>query len=205
MPPRSSAGKKCPSSRNASSRTEQGRLRIVGGGWRSRRLCIAAAEGLRPTPDRAREMVCNWLGGLFEGARCLDAFAGTGALGLEALSRGADCATFLELSSPACQTLRANLVELECTRAQVICTDALSWLTQYTGQPFDLVFLDPPFGKGFIASVSEQLHVSACLARDAVIYVESERDLPQALLPQRWKLWKEKAVGQVMCRLYHVV
>ena len=194
----------CPDRRKHASPASSGpgRLRITGGSWRSRRLAIAPVEGLRPTPDRAREMLCNWLTGHFEGARCLDAFAGTGALGFEALSRGAAHTTFLDASSLACQTLQTNLQTLGCTQAEVIRTDALTWTGRYEGAPFDLIFLDPPFGQGLIASVCEQLQHSRCLARNTTVYIETEPDLSTDCVPEHWTLWKEKAVGKVVCRLY---
>ena len=122
-----------------------GRLRIVGGEWRSRQLPVADVEGLRPTPDRIRETLYNWLTGWVAGARCLDAFSGTGALGLEALSRGATYATFLEYSPVAARTLKENLTTLKCSKGEVIQTDANQWLNKPSPNPFDLIFLDPPF------------------------------------------------------------
>ncbi|WP_281645863.1 16S rRNA (guanine(966)-N(2))-methyltransferase RsmD [Parendozoicomonas sp. Alg238-R29] len=181
-----------------------GKLRIIGGEWRSRQLPIAAVEGLRPTPDRIRETLYNWLTGWVGGARCLDAFSGTGALGLEALSRGAEHTTFLEYSPTAARMLQENLNTLNCKNAEVIHTDASLWLNQKLAVPYDLVFLDPPFNKGFVAPVCRLLNDNGYLSENGLVYIESEISLGQLGVPDHWQLWKEKTAGQVACRLYRM-
>ncbi|OQX36812.1 MAG: 16S rRNA (guanine(966)-N(2))-methyltransferase RsmD [Oceanospirillales bacterium LUC14_002_19_P2] len=181
-----------------------GQLRIIGGTWRSRKLPVADVEGLRPTPDRVRETLFNWLTGWVDDARCLDAFSGTGALGLEALSRGASETVFLEYSAKAVQTLKSNLQALRADNAKVEQTDALQWLSRPALQTFNLVFLDPPFRKQLLQPVCEQLQSNGWLAQDALVYVEAEKELSPLPVPANWKLWKEKSAGQVISCLYRV-
>ena len=121
-----------------------GRIRIIGGSLRNSRLEVPDRPGLRPTPERVRETLFNWLAPVIAGSRCLDLFAGTGALGVEALSRGAARAQFVERDGRAVQALRANLARLKAADGRVAEADALAWL-QGEAEPFDLVFLDPPF------------------------------------------------------------
>ena len=181
-----------------------GKLRIIGGEWRSRQLPVASVEGLRPTPDRIRETLYNWLTGWVPGARCLDAFSGTGALGLEALSRGATHTTFLEYSPVAARMLQSNLSTLNCKNAEVVHTDASLWLSKKADAAYDLVFLDPPFHKGFVAPICQQLNENGYLSENGLVYIESEVELGQPDVPANWQLWKEKTAGQVTCRLYRL-
>ncbi|MCL6270846.1 16S rRNA (guanine(966)-N(2))-methyltransferase RsmD [Sansalvadorimonas sp. 2012CJ34-2] len=191
-----------PRKRKTTSHNGAGRLRIIGGDWRSRQLPVASVEGLRPTPDRVRETVYNWLTGWVAGARCLDVFSGTGALGLEALSRGAAHTTFLEFSPIAARMLKDNLNTLKCNNAEVIQTDASLWLNQPATEGYDLIFLDPPFNKGMLAPACRQLAENGYLKEDVVIYVETEATLGQPDVPDNWQLWKEKGAGQLVSRLY---
>ena len=124
-----------------------GRLRIVGGEWRGRRLPVLDQPGLRPTPDRVRETLFNWLAPLITGARCLDLFAGSGALGFEAASRGAGRVVMIEKSANVVRVLRENRLLLDARQVEVIHADAGPWLAGQA-EPFDLVFLDPPFCRG---------------------------------------------------------
>ncbi len=172
-------------------------LRIIGGAWRGRRLRFPASADIRPTPDRVRETLFNWLGGRVIGARCLDLFAGSGALGLEALSRGASQVQFVERDPQAARELGRLLVEWGTHAAAAVrrC-DACRFLEE-KGGPFDLVFLDPPFGAGLLAAVAERLDTRGWLSQRALIYVEcaARADLP--LLPPRWSLLKSKQAGEV--------
>lgn len=180
-------------------------LRIIGGEWRSRKLAFPAVEGLRPTPDRVRETLFNWLQSVTPAARCLDLFSGSGALSFEALSRGAASATLVDASSQVCRSLRSNLQSLKAQNAEVIESNALTWLE---AQPkdmsarFDLVFLDPPFRKGLLQPIAELLESRNLLAENAYIYVETERELGTPQLPSNWQLHREKHAGQVSYRLY---
>ena len=183
-----------------------GSLRIIGGTWRSRRLPVADVAGLRPTPDRVRETLFNWLAAQTTEARCLDLFSGTGALGLEALSRGASHVTFVERSASAASMLRHNLITLSCDRAAVVQADALTWSQRPPKQAYDLVFLDPPFHKGLLAPICRQLDETGYLAPGARLYAESESGLAAfgQGLPQHWSLLKEKRAGLVTSRLYRI-
>lgn len=179
------------------------RLRIIGGQWRSRQLPFPDVEGLRPTTDRVRETVFNWLTPYLHGAVVLDMFAGSGALGFEALSRGAATVTLLEKNSKAAKQLQDNARTLNTQDAKVIQTDALSWLTQ-PPHKFDLVFLDPPFNKGLLQQCIELLDKQACLNTGSWVYIESEADLASLGIPRHWHLHRDKKAGQVMLRLFQV-
>lgn len=178
-----------------------GQLRIIGGQWRGRKLQFPAREGLRPTGDRIRETLFNWLQGELPDARCLDLFAGAGALGLEALSRGAAHCTLIEKDAPAAQQLRANIALLQAQNGAVEQADALAWLTQYRGPAFDLVFIDPPFAADLWQATFALLEQRALLSSSSWIYVESPAQLaPPA--PANWQSHREKIAGEVCYRLY---
>ncbi len=174
-----------------------GRLRIVAGIWRSRVLAVADVEGLRPTPERVRETLFNWLGPAIAGRRCLDLFAGTGALGLEALSRGAGACVFIERSTRAADQLEKNIAKLEAHGAGLVRGDAGSYLKSYAGAPFDVVFLDPPFSSDGISELCRLLARHEVVAADARIYYEQGRDRPEPELPTGWRQLKSKAAGNV--------
>lgn len=173
-------------------------LRIIGGAWRGRRFRFPASAQIRPTPDRVRETLFNWLGSGVPGARCLDLFAGSGALGLEALSRGAAAVTFVERDSVAASELASRLTEWGASGARVERGDALQFLRgPAPGQPFDIVFLDPPFAEGLLKSTAGLLESRRWLAGAAHIYVEcaAREGLPP--LPASWTLVKAKQAGEV--------
>jgi 16S rRNA (guanine966-N2)-methyltransferase len=186
-----------PSSRNPAS---AGQIRIIGGQWRGRKLPVPNSAGLRPTTDRVRETLFNWLAPVIRDAHCLDCFAGSGALGLEALSRYAASATLLEYERPVAQQLEKNLALLQGA-GQVINTNALHWLAA-NGKPFDIVFLDPPFRQGLLAETVTLLEQHGWLADEAWIYVEAEAESAAADVPANWALYREKVAGQVAYRLY---
>lgn len=177
-----------------------GQIRIIGGQWRGRKLPVPNSEGLRPTTDRVRETLFNWLAPVIQGARCLDCFAGSGALGLEALSRYAESATLLEYQRPVAQQLEKNLALLN-GNGSVINTNALTWL-EGKGSPFDVVFLDPPFRQGLLTETMTLLEQQGWLADEAWIYVEAEAESAATEVPVTWKLHREKVAGQVAYRLY---
>jgi len=175
-------------------------LRIIGGNWRGRRLRFPPSPEIRPTPDRVRETLFNWLGARVAGARCLDLFAGSGALGLEALSRGATHVTFVERDGPAARELNLRLVEWGAASsgtANVERSDALRFLARPAQQPFDIVFLDPPFAGGLLSQAAEGLERGAWLAPGAWIYVECAARDGLPALPPAWSLLKAKQAGEV--------
>ena len=174
-----------------------GRLRIVAGKWRSRLLDIADVQGLRPTSERIRETLFNWLAPTLDGARCLDLFAGTGVLGLEALSRGAAEVVFVEKSSIAVKVLRENIEALDAQDAMVHNTDAMQFLTGSTLGTFDVVFLDPPFAADMLDDLCRLLGAASVLASGARIYLEEDRAGPALTLPNGWHMVKSKSAGNV--------
>lgn len=178
-----------------------GQIRIIGGLWRGRKLPVPDSAGLRPTTDRVRETLFNWLAPEIQGARCLDCFAGSGALGLEALSRHAASVTLIELERPVAQQLEKNLATLGATAGRVINTNTLQWLAQQ-GEPHDLVFIDPPFRKGLLEQTLTLLENNGWLTDDALVYVESEVENGLPPVPVSWLLHREKVAGQVTYRLY---
>ena len=183
-------------------RPAQGQLRIIAGEWRSRRFGFTEQPGLRPTPDRVRETLFNWLSGELEGARCLDPFAGSGALTLEALSRGAHFALACDSSREVVQTLRGHLQTLECDRAEIRQQDAMSLLGTPPDQPFDVVFLDPPFRENLLEPACAALEANGWLTRYAWIYTESETAPARLQHPANWQLHREKRAGQVWYSLW---
>lgn len=179
-------------------------LRIIGGEWRGRKLSFLAEPGLRPTPDRVRETLFNWLQGRVEGAHCLDLFTGSGALGLEALSRGAAQATLLDNNTLAIRQLQQHLQVLNAgERAQLIQADALKWLRQQSADArFDLVFLDPPFHQNLLEKCCEDLEKTEIIQPNSLIYIEAETTLKPLPVPQHWQCLKQKNSGQVASYLY---
>jgi 16S rRNA (guanine966-N2)-methyltransferase len=178
-----------------------GQVRIISGQWRSRRLPIHDLEGLRPTTDRVRETLFNWLAPEIKGARVLDCFAGSGALCLEALSRYASFAKVFELQKSAAQQLKQNLASLSCPHAEVVNGDTLNLLKQGTDLGFDIVFIDPPFRKDLANPTMALLTEHGWLNPEALIYLETESELSQLETPSTWQELKHKTAGQVSYRL----
>lgn len=182
---------------------QPGVVRIIGGDWRGRKLPVLNAQGLRPTSDRVRETLFNWLQFEMAGARCLDVFAGSGGLGFEALSRGAGAVTFLELSEPNAHQLKQNVATLKADNAEVIQTDSLVWLAQPAAQPFDVVFLDPPFHQGLMQAAVDRLFAGHYLKNhQAWLYLEQEKTLGWPTLPEGWECHREKTTSEVRYGLF---
>ena len=182
-------------------------LRIIGGEWRGRRLKVIDQPGLRPTPDRVRETLFNWLAPVIAGSRCLDLFAGSGALGLEAASRGAASVTLVEKAAAAVRQLRENAALLQAgDRLEVVQSDALRFLERPPALAYDVVFLDPPFGQGWLQRCLPGLAQPGWLLSGARIYIEAEQALEgaalEALLPAGWDIVRGKRSGEVG---YHLV
>ncbi len=178
-----------------------GFVRIISGLWRGRKLPVHDAEGLRPTTDRVKETVFNWLAQDVPQAKCLDLFAGSGGLGFEAASRQADSVTLIELNPAAFKQLEQNIASLKANNIVAKNTDALNYLSQ-AGTPHHVVFIDPPFRKGLLSETISLLEQNGWLAEDAMIYIETEKELSIAGLPESWRLHREKTAGQVSYRLY---
>jgi 16S rRNA (guanine966-N2)-methyltransferase len=178
-----------------------GSVRIIGGSLRRSRLEVPDAPGLRPTPDRVRETLFNWLAPIIEGARCFDLFAGTGALGIEALSRGAGWVDFVERDPRLAQALRQNLERLRQATATVRCADALQTLGAVPADAYDIVFVDPPFSDSLWQPVVTALQGNGWLRAGAWIYLEMPSSA-QASVPETWTLHRESAAGSVRYALY---
>jgi len=182
-------------------KNKEGSFRIIGGEHGSRRLSFPEAEGLRPTTDRVKETVFNWLRNEIPGAKVLDLFAGSGALGFEAASRGASEVQFVELNKQAVRYLQSNcdLLKLD---AAVSNTDALSYLQQSAEFSFDLIFIDPPFRKGLVDEVLQTIIDRKLLRPNGLVYLETEAELAQLQLGLKWRELKAKTAGQVSYRLF---
>ena len=190
------ANKSIPATRTSS------QIRIIGGEWRSRKLTVPDAPGLRPTPDRVRETLFNWLAPYIGGARVLDAFTGSGALFLEALSRGASSGIALDLNTEAINNLRRNLELLDCDRTEVLRADALQYLSNTAERGFDIVLLDPPFHQDLLLTACQLLESNNWLNERAWIYTESEQAPSSLAVPNAWRLHREKHTGQVHYALW---
>ena len=175
----------------------RGRLRIVAGKWRSRVLPVADVPGLRPTSERIRETLFNWRAPTIAGARCLDLYAGSGALGFEALSRGAAAVEFVENSRKAVAALRASIERLEARNVLVRQIDALAYLKGQPDAPFDVVFLDPPFATDHYEELCRLLASRGWLAQGGLVYIEQDSGLQIPDLPEGWQPGKEKVAGNV--------
>lgn len=188
------------------------KLRIIGGRWRGRKLDFADLPGLRPTTDRVRETLFNWLQTQIPGARCLDLFAGSGALGLEALSRGAAQVTLVDSADLVVRQLRQNLTLLDNgqttetemdPQACVIHGQAAAWLQTATADSaFDLIFLDPPFGKTMLQQCCDLIDQHALVKTNGWIYIEAESTLQPLPVPAHWQLHRSLKAGQASCYLY---
>ncbi|QAU23037.1 16S rRNA (guanine(966)-N(2))-methyltransferase RsmD [Dyella sp. M7H15-1] len=177
-----------------------GRIRIIGGYLRNSRLNVPDLPGLRPTAERVRETLFNWLAPTIAGVRALDLCAGTGALGIEALSRGADSVQFVESDASVADALRGNLIRLKASGGEVARLDAMRFL-QRAAQPFELVFLDPPFAAQLWTPLAQKLEEGGWLANATQIYVESPRE-QVPMLPVNWLLHREGHAGEVRFALY---
>jgi 16S rRNA (guanine966-N2)-methyltransferase len=187
----------------AITKSTDGFIRVISGQFRGRKLPVKDVQGLRPTTDRIKETVFNWLMQDTRDANVLDCFAGSGGLGFEALSRFASTAVFIELDSSAAKQLAQNIATLKLQNAQVRHTNSLSFLEQKNSNtPFDLVFVDPPFRKNLAQTSCNLLEINNWLSEEALIYLEVESDLNTFKPPSNWLLIKEKKAGQVFCRLY---
>ncbi|CAM3154617.1 16S rRNA (guanine(966)-N(2))-methyltransferase RsmD [Vibrio rarus] len=178
-----------------------GSIRIISGLWRGRKLPVHDAEGLRPTTDRVKETLFNWIASDIPNARCLDLFAGSGGLGFESASRQAAEVTLIELNATAFQQLQKNASTVKATNINVLNQNSLNFLKQ-PAKPYDIVFIDPPFRQGLLAESIELLESNGWLNSQALIYIETEKELQMPTLPNNWQLHREKVAGQVRFQLF---
>lgn len=179
-------------------------LRIIGGSLRNSKLNFPDLSGLRPTADRTRETLFNWLQNEVAGEDCLDLFAGSGALGIEAYSRGARRVVFVEVNALASGAILQNIERLKVCDAEVNCSDACQWIEQQTKatHQFGIVFLDPPFAANVIVKVCRQLANSKLLKPGCKIYVEAATSVDEEEMPENWLMLKSKQAGAVSYCLY---
>jgi 16S rRNA (guanine966-N2)-methyltransferase len=184
--------------------TARNSVRIIAGAWRGRRIHFPDLPALRPTPDRIRETLFNWLQHSVAGSRCLDLFAGSGALGLEALSRGAKDVVFVEQFPAAARVLQEQLVRFGgAAKGRVMEMGAARFL-RTPAAPFDIAFLDPPFGKEALAEYIPMLDEGNWLKPGGLVYLENERVAGEPKLPGHWELLKSKSAGEVGYHLARV-
>jgi 16S rRNA (guanine966-N2)-methyltransferase len=177
--------------------TTPSKLRIIGGQWRSRKIFFYAEEGLRPTPDRVRETVFNWLAPYIQGARCLDGFAGSGALGFEALSRGAKSVVMMDRSAQVIKTLRENAEILKADNITLQHGEFGFLVSGLTQKPFDIIFIDPPFHQDLLLPSLQALEKNHCLTDNTLVYVEAERAIQNLPLSKSWKILRQQQAGDV--------
>ena len=175
-------------------------VRIIAGQWRHRLIRFDPGEALRPTPDGVRETAFNWLIPFIKGARCLDLFAGSGALGFEALSRGAGKVTMVDHQRPVCRRLKENAEMLGTTQTNIVCSDALTYLRK-TSDQFDIIFIDPPYDTLLATQTFNLLNRQTTITPDGVIYVESGTHKEPLALPSGWEIFRQKKQGEVRYQL----
>lgn len=191
-------------SSSSSAKGSTGFIRIISGLWRGRKLPVHDAQGLRPTTDRVKETLFNWLAPEIPHAKCLDLFAGSGGLGFEAASRQAELVTMVELNKQAYQQLTQNAQQLKATNIEIHHQDALTFLQQ-AGKAYDIVFIDPPFRQGLLEQTLNLLQQNGWLTDHGLVYIETEKELQLPPLPPQWQLHREKTAGQVCYRLYQLM
>lgn len=178
-------------------------VRIISGDWRGRRLQVADVPGLRPTGDRSRETLFNWLQPWISGADCADLFAGTGALGFEAASRGAASVLMVEKDHRAQGVLRQSIEQLQAEQVKLHAGGAMSLIEDFKPDLYDLVFVDPPFDSNLGGLALERLDKTGCVRRGGFIYVESPASATKAIVaPQGWSVWRDQQLGEVRMQLF---
>ena len=172
-------------------------MRIIGGEWRGRRLPVPDLPGLRPSGDRCRETLFNWLQAHIRGATCVDLFAGSGALGMEAASRGAKEVILIEKLNLATRNLRESISRMDAGNVKVVAIDALQWLHGCAAFSLDIAFVDPPFGTQLESRVLELIDSRNCIRPGGFVYVETARDMALAGPRPGWEIAKDKVIGDV--------
>ena len=179
-----------------------GQVRIIAGEWRGRKLPVPDLPGLRPSGDRGREILFNWLQDHVPGARCVDLFAGSGALGFEAASRGAGRIDLVEIAPLAISALVESRGRLSADQVTVHRANALEWLGEQAENAFDIVFIDPPFDSGLAVQTLGKLQQTGCVAPGGFVYVEAAAQLPELVMQEPFNLDREKVLGEVRMRLF---
>ncbi|MFW0055035.1 MAG: 16S rRNA (guanine(966)-N(2))-methyltransferase RsmD [Coxiella endosymbiont of Dermacentor silvarum] len=178
-----------------------GKSRIIGGKWRGRKIIFSSSPELRPTADRIRETLYNWLSPYIKDAYCLDLFAGSGALGFEALSRGCAHVTFVDISRFVIENMQKNAKILNVINTKFVCGEFQSGTQQLKNTTFNIVFLDPPFYQGLINKAILWLEEANILASEAYIYIEAEKNI-SLILPKNWKSYREKRTTKLFYGLF---
>ena len=176
-------------------------VRIISGNWRGRRLPVADVPGLRPSGDRCRETLFNWLQPWIPGAECADLFAGTGALGFEVASRGAVSVLMIEKHPRAQEVLSQGIEQLQAVQVSLHCGGAMSMIEDFKPDSFDIVFVDPPFDSNLAGPVLERLDKTGCVRRGGFVYIESPATKPVAPL-QGWRVWRDQQLGDIRMQLF---
>ena len=179
-------------------------VRIIAGQWRSRRLLFPTALALRPTHDRLRETLFNWLMPAVQDAHCLDCFAGSGALGFEALSRGAQWVTFIEQQPAVQQAIKDNIKRLNASACDVVLGAFPGIMRNLPEVSYDIVFLDPPFGSALVPIAAGWLQDHQRVHSGSLVYVEVEKTADLSTMPVSWELWRQKTTATLCCLLYQV-
>ncbi|KFA59449.1 16S rRNA (guanine(966)-N(2))-methyltransferase RsmD [Gilliamella sp. Choc4-2] len=180
-----------------------GSIRIIGGKWRGRKLSVLDKQGLRPTTDRVKETLFNWLMPVIHDSDCLDCFSGSGSLGFEAASRGAKSVTLLEKDKQVANLLTKNKQLIASHAIDIYHTDTLTWLNKPAQKQFDIIFIDPPFHQSLVEKTVSQLEGNNWLKPSSYIYIETElTHNVTSYIPTNWHLHREKAAGQVQSYLF---
>ena len=183
----------------------QGKVRITSGEWKNRNLEVPDIDGLRPTSERVRETLFNWLMPSIHKSVCLDLFAGSGSLGFEALSRGAIHCTFVEKSKLAFRQIKTTRTSLNAMNSEAQNCDAIDFLSSVHNHNFNLVFLDPPFSDDYLISSIESIHEYQLVSRGGYIYIEFNKNNDLSDLPDNWSVIRKKIYGNVCFILIEVV
>lgn len=194
--PRKGFGEGLPKARSTDADRLPGAVRIIAGQWRRRQLPVLQRTGLRPTPDRVRETLFSWLANDLNGASCVDLFSGTGALGIEAASRGARKVILVERDPQLAAHLRAQVQALQACMVEVVCADALLWFER-AGECFDVVFVDPPYGSVDLPALMNSLWRHGCVNSNSRVYAEVDANHDGAVFPDSWSLFRHKRAGRV--------
>ena len=183
----------------------RGKVRITSGEWKNRNLEVPDIDGLRPTSERVRETLFNWLMPSIHKSVCLDLFAGSGSLGFEALSRGAKHCTFVEKSKLAFSQIKTTRTSLNAVNSEVHNCDAIDFLSSDHNHNFNLVFLDPPFSDDYLISSIESIHEYQLVSSGGYIYIEFNKNNDLSDLPDNWSVIRKKIYGNVCFILIEVV